>query len=79
MQLVADEYGNAVALNGRDCSLECTQKNYQRRPACLLQVLIPDVWAQPEKIAISLLKAIEYANVGTSEYLYNEIEQKFYF
>ena len=49
-------------------------KNYRRRPVCLLQLLIPDVWTQPEKATISLAKAIEYANVGTSEYLYNEIQ-----
>jgi len=77
VQLLADEYGDAIALNGRDCSV-------QRRHQKIIEEGPPvaaagDVWLKMEQAAIALAKAVGYANAGTVEYLYSETDQKFYF
>jgi acetyl-CoA carboxylase/biotin carboxylase 1 len=77
VQLLADEYGNAVALNGRDCSVQRRhQKIIEEGPPTAAN---PGVWTQMEKAAVSLAKAVGYANAGTVEYLYSEPDAKFYF
>ena len=77
VQLVADEYGNALALNGRDCSVQRRhQKIIEEGPPIATP---PHVWEQMEKAAVALAKAVGYANAGTVEYLYSEPDQKFYF
>jgi len=77
VQLLADEYGNAVALNGRDCSVQRRhQKIIEEGPP--LAAPTP-IWMEMEKAAVSLAKAVGYANAGTVEYLYSEVDQKFYF
>jgi acetyl-CoA carboxylase / biotin carboxylase 1 len=77
VQLLADEYGNAVALNGRDCSVQRRhQKIIEEGPPVAAN---PMVWTQMEQAAVALAKAVQYANAGTIEYLYSEREAKFYF
>lgn len=77
VQLLADEYGNAVALNGRDCSVQRRhQKIIEEGPP----IAAPShVWDEMEKAAVALAKAVGYSNAGTVEYLYSEPDQKFYF
>ena len=77
VQLLADEYGNAIALNGRDCSVQRRhQKIIEEGPPIAAR---PEVWKQMEEAAVSLAKAVGYANAGTVEYLYSEDDEKFYF
>jgi len=77
VQLLADEYGDAVALNGRDCSVQRRhQKIIEEGPPIAAP---PDVWIEMEKAAVSLAKAVGYTNAGTVEYLYSTIDKKFYF
>lgn len=77
VQLLADEYGNAVALNGRDCSVQRRhQKIIEEGPPI---AAMPQVWTQMEQAAVALAKAVGYANAGTVEYLYSEPDAKFYF
>ena len=77
VQLLADEYGNAVALNGRDCSVQRRhQKIIEEGPPVAAN---PDVWTEMEKAAVALAKKVGYANAGTVEYLYSESDAKFYF
>jgi acetyl-CoA carboxylase/biotin carboxylase 1 len=77
VQLLADEYGNAVALNGRDCSVQRRhQKIIEEGPPIAAPL---HIWEQMEKAAVALAKAVGYANAGTVEYLYSESEEKFYF
>lgn len=77
VQLLADEYGDAVALNGRDCSVQRRhQKIIEEGPPTAAK---PEVWVEMEKAAVSLAKAVGYANAGTVEYLYSETDAKFYF
>jgi len=77
VQLLADEYGDAVALNGRDCSVQRRhQKIIEEGPP----IAAPqNIWIEMEKAAVALAKAVGYANAGTVEYLFSETEQKFYF
>lgn len=77
VQLLADEYGDAVALNGRDCSVQRRhQKIIEEGPPV---AAAPDVWLEMEKAAVALAKAVHYTNAGTVEYLYSESDAKFYF
>lgn len=77
VQLLADEYGDAVALNGRDCSVQRRhQKIIEEGPPVAAN---PQVWMQMEQAAVQLAKAVHYANAGTVEYLYSESDAKFYF
>lgn len=77
VQLLADEYGDAVALNGRDCSVQRRhQKIIEEGPPVAAN---PEAWKQMENAAVALAKAVQYANAGTVEYLYSESEAKFYF
>ena len=77
VQLLADEYGNAVALNGRDCSVQRRhQKIIEEGPPIAAP---PQVWTQMERAAVNLAKAVGYTNAGTVEYLYSETDEKFYF
>ena len=77
VQLLADEYGNAIALNGRDCSVQRRhQKIIEEGPPVAAS---PDVWDQMEKAAVGLAKAVGYTNAGTVEYLYSEDDAKFFF
>lgn len=77
VQLLADEYGNAIALNGRDCSVQRRhQKIIEEGPPI---AAAPDIWPEMEKAAVALAKAVGYANAGTVEYLYSEATGKFFF
>ena len=77
VQLLADEYGDAIALNGRDCSVQRRhQKIIEEGPPVAAP---PHIWVQMEQAAVSLAKAVGYANAGTVEYLYSEPDEKFYF
>jgi len=77
VQLLADEYGNAIALNGRDCSVQRRhQKIIEEGPPVAAP---PEVWSEMEKAAVSLAKAVGYTNAGTVEYLFSETDAKFYF
>lgn len=77
VQLLADEYGNAIALNGRDCSVQRRhQKIIEEGPPVAAS---PEVWKKMEEAAVSLAKAVGYTNAGTVEYLYSEADEKFYF
>ncbi|CAB9525754.1 Acetyl-CoA carboxylase 1 [Seminavis robusta] len=77
VQLLADEYGDAVALNGRDCSVQRRhQKIIEEGPPVAAD---PKIWVEMEKAAVALAKAVGYTNAGTVEYLYSESEAKFYF
>lgn len=73
VQLLADEYGNAIALSGRDCSVQRRhQKIVEEGP-----VLAPsaEVWEQMMRAATRLAQEVEYVNAGTVEYLFSELPE----
>jgi acetyl-CoA carboxylase/biotin carboxylase 1 len=77
VQIVGDQHGNAVALNGRDCSTQRRfQKIFEEGPPTIAK---PDTFKQMEKAAQRLTQSIGYIGAGTVEYLYNADTDKFFF
>lgn len=79
VQIVADEYGDAIAFYGRDCSVQRRhQKIIEEGPV----VAAPShVWKRLEQAAVALAKEVGYVGAGTVEYLYkgDTSEGEFYF
>lgn len=77
VQLLADQYGNAIALFGRDCSVQRRhQKIMEEGPVLAAPA---DTWSQMEKAAVKLAKEVGYVNAGTVEYLWLEDDGSFAF
>ncbi|CAL1616009.1 unnamed protein product [Knipowitschia caucasica] len=70
VQILADEYGNAISLFGRDCSIQRRhQKIIEEAPAT---IALPSTLEQMEKYAVRLAKMVGYVSAGTVEYLFSE-------
>ncbi|KAJ7623271.1 acetyl CoA carboxylase [Roridomyces roridus] len=77
VQLLADQYGNAISLFGRDCSVQRRhQKIIEEAP---VTIATQDTFEQMERAAVRLAKLVGYVSAGTVEYLYNHAEDDFYF
>jgi acetyl-CoA carboxylase / biotin carboxylase 1 len=77
VQIVGDEHGNAVALNGRDCSTQRRfQKIFEEGPPSIAK---PASFTEMQKAAQRLTQSIGYVGAGTVEYLYNADTDKFFF
>lgn len=77
VQLLADHYGNAIALFGRDCSVQRRhQKIIEEAPVTIAP---PEILRSMEKSAVDLAKMVGYTSAGTVEYLYEPRSQKYYF
>jgi len=77
VQIVGDEHGNAIALNGRDCSTQRRfQKIFEEGPPVVCK---PEVFEQMEKAAQRLTQSIGYIGAGTVEYLYNAASGNYFF
>ena len=77
VQIVGDEHGNAVALNGRDCSTQRRfQKIFEEGPPTIAK---PASFKEMQKAAQRLTQQIGYVGAGTVEYLYNADTDKFFF
>jgi acetyl-CoA carboxylase/biotin carboxylase 1 len=69
VQILGDNYGNAIALYGRDCSIQRRhQKIIEEAPAIITE---PEVFLNMERDAVRLAKMVGYVSTGTVEYLYN--------
>uniref|UniRef100_A0A3P9IV22 acetyl-CoA carboxylase n=1 Tax=Oryzias latipes TaxID=8090 RepID=A0A3P9IV22_ORYLA len=76
VQILADQYGNAISLFGRDCSVQRRhQKIIEEAPAT---IATSDVFEDMEKCAVRLAKMVGYVSAGTVEYLYSQ-DGSFYF
>ena len=76
IQVLADEFGNAVCLGERDCSLQINkQKVIEETPS---PVITPELRKKMEKTAIKVVKASKYSNAGTVEFLLDK-DNNFYF
>jgi acetyl-CoA carboxylase/biotin carboxylase 1 len=77
VQIVGDEHGNAVALNGRDCSTQRRfQKIFEEGPPSIAK---PEAFREMQLAAQRLTQTIGYVGAGTVEYLYNADTEKFFF
>jgi len=77
VQIVGDEYGNAVALNGRDCSTQRRfQKIFEEGPPTIAP---KETFRQMELSAQRLTQSIGYVGAGTVEYLYSPSDDKYFF
>lgn len=77
VQIVGDEHGNAVALNGRDCS---TQRRFQKIFEEGPPVIAPtETFREMERAAQRLTQSIGYIGAGTVEYLFNADTGKYFF
>eukprot|EP01035_Chromulina_nebulosa_P020054 gene20054-26034_t len=77
VQLIADKYGEAIALSGRDCSVQRRhQKIIEEGPPTAAPI---NVFKKMEKAAVALAKTVGYRNAGTVEYLYIESTQEYAF
>lgn len=76
VQLLADQYGNAISLFGRDCSIQRRhQKIIEEAPAIVASA---EVFEEMERSAVRIAKMVGYVSAGTVEYLY-DIDGNFYF
>eukprot|EP00066_Takifugu_rubripes_P024799 XP_011614065.1 PREDICTED: acetyl-CoA carboxylase 2 isoform X2 [Takifugu rubripes] len=76
VQILADEYGNAISLFGRDCSIQRRhQKIIEEAPAT---IAAPSTFEQMERFAVRLAKMVGYVSAGTVEYLFSE-DGRFHF
>lgn len=77
VQVLADQYGNAISLFGRDCSVQRRhQKIIEEAPVTIAK---PDTFELMEKAAVRLARLVGYVSAGTVEYLYTPADDKFYF
>ncbi|GJJ11159.1 hypothetical protein Clacol_005391 [Clathrus columnatus] len=77
VQLLADQYGNAISLFGRDCSVQRRhQKIIEEAPVTIAK---RERFEEMERAAVRLAKLVGYVSAGTVEYLYNHAEDDFYF
>lgn len=77
VQVLADQYGQAISLFGRDCSVQRRhQKIIEEAPVTIAK---PETFEEMEKAAIRLAELVGYVSVGTVEYLYNYEDGTFCF
>ena len=76
IQVLADEHGNAVHLGERDCSLQRrNQKVLEEAPSVAINEKTRKAMGEA---ALKAVKASNYKNAGTIEFLYGK-DKKFYF
>jgi acetyl-CoA carboxylase/biotin carboxylase 1 len=77
VQIVGDEHGNAVAINGRDCSTQRRfQKIFEEGPPTIAKA---DTFLEMQRAAQRLTQQIGYIGAGTVEYLYKAETDEFFF
>ncbi|WFD35485.1 acetyl-coenzyme-A carboxylase [Malassezia cuniculi] len=77
VQLLADQYGNAISIFGRDCSVQRRhQKIIEEAP---VTVAPPSACAAMESAAVRLAKLVGYVSAGTVEWLYSPDTNEFSF
>jgi acetyl-CoA carboxylase biotin carboxylase subunit len=76
-QVFADTHGNAVHVFERECSIQRRhQKVVEETPST---ALTPEMRAKMGAAAVEAVKASNYINAGTVEFLFDDPRQEFYF
>ncbi|WP_422124805.1 acetyl-CoA carboxylase biotin carboxylase subunit [Planococcus sp. X10-3] len=77
IQVLADSHGNAVHLGERDCSIQRRmQKLVEEAPS---PALSPELRAEMGDAAVKAALAVDYRGAGTVEFIFDAVNQKFYF
>jgi acetyl-CoA carboxylase biotin carboxylase subunit len=75
-QIMADEYGNAIHLGERECSIQRRhQKLIEESPSV---IMTPELRDQVGRRVVEAIRQVGYSNVGTLEFLVDE-RKNFYF
>jgi propionyl-CoA carboxylase alpha chain len=76
IQVLADKYGNVVALGERECSIQRRhQKVIEEAPSAFIS---PEIREQMQAESVALAKQVGYVSAGTVEFIV-DAEGKFYF
>ncbi|GKV64571.1 MULTISPECIES: acetyl-CoA carboxylase biotin carboxylase subunit [Sporosarcina] len=77
VQVLADKFGNTIHLGERDCSIQRRmQKLVEEAPS---PALTPELRKQMGDAAVKAAEAVNYRGAGTVEFIFDHINQKFYF
>jgi len=76
-QVIADSHGHFIHLGERDCSMQ--RRNQKIIEECPSPLLTPEMRERMGTASVNLIKAINYQNAGTIEYLVDEAGEHFYF
>jgi len=76
-QVFGDAHGNFVHLWERDCSMQ--RRNQKIIEECPSPLVTPELRARMGDASVQLIRAINYQNAGTIEYLVDSTTQEFYF
>jgi acetyl-CoA carboxylase biotin carboxylase subunit len=77
IQVLADNFGNVIHLGERDCSIQRRmQKLIEETPSPAINETIRKEMGQA---AVNAAKAVDYTGAGTVEFIFDKVEQTFYF
>lgn len=77
VQVLADKYGNTIHFGERDCSIQRRmQKLVEEAPS---PAITPELRAAMGEAAVKAAQAVNYRGAGTVEFIFDHINQKFYF
>ncbi len=77
VQVLADKYGNTIHFGERDCSIQRRmQKLVEEAPS---PAITPEFRAAMGEAAVKAAQAVNYQGAGTVEFIFDHINQKFYF
>ncbi|MBL4951451.1 acetyl-CoA carboxylase biotin carboxylase subunit [Neobacillus sp. OS1-32] len=77
IQVLADNYGHAIHLGERDCSIQRRlQKLLEETPSPALD---GEIREEMGNAAVKAAKAVDYSGAGTVEFIYDYRNRKFYF
>ncbi|MEH6940348.1 acetyl-CoA carboxylase biotin carboxylase subunit [Bacillus sp. JJ722] len=77
IQVMADNYGNAIHLGERDCTIQRRlQKLIEETPSPALN---DEIRSQMGDAAVKAALAVDYSGAGTVEFIYDYNHNKFYF
>lgn len=77
VQVLADKYGNTIHLGERDCSIQRRmQKLVEEAPSPALTTELRQAMGEA---AVKAAEAVQYRGAGTVEFIFDHINQKFYF
>ncbi|MFD1204411.1 MULTISPECIES: acetyl-CoA carboxylase biotin carboxylase subunit [Sporosarcina] len=77
VQVLADKFGNTIHLGERDCSIQRRmQKLVEEAPS---PALTPKLRKEMGEAAVKAAEAVNYRGAGTVEFIFDHINEKFYF